>query len=189
MKRDEAAGPPGRGAGPFSKMFRLGSQDRRRARYHASRHEARMIAARRLVGLALFASSAVLFPPQARSSEFGKVVDAFLESERVFDPASMSRGMCASYAEVSPIGDLDRRDQVLSFYKPEDRIPVSLHRDVLEDAKLGEVPFVIEKLTFEFTAAGVTRRSVLVGSFWGTSENGTYKVCRVQYTSYHKAKT
>ena len=141
-----------------------------------------------IVSLILTASLAISSLTPALSSDFKELIDELLESERKFDSMSMSKTMCASYSEISPVGDVDDRTQVLSFYKKENQLPVTLRSEVLEDSQLINTPFVIEKLIFDFNVKGVAHRSILIGSFWGIVASGKYKVCRAQYTNYHNAK-
>lgn len=130
----------------------------------------------------------LLLSSPSRAATFKDAVDHLLESERRFDPSAMSNSMCASYAEISPVGDIDHRSEVLSFYKPQDMIPVTMKADILENGSLGGVQFIVEKLSFNFQAGGKHHESTLVGSFYGEMEGATYKVCRVQYTNFHTKK-
>lgn len=45
------------------------------------------------------------------------------DAQRTFDQAAMDRLLAEDYVEVSPVGDVDPRAKVLSFYTPEARAP------------------------------------------------------------------
>ena len=122
------------------------------------------------------------------AATFKDAVDHLLESERRFDPSAMGSSMCALYVEISPVGDIDYRNEVLSFYKPQDKIPVTLQADILDNGSLGDIQFVVVKLTFDFQAGGKHHKSVLIGSFYGELEGAAYRVCRAQYTNFHAKK-
>lgn len=57
------------------------------------------------------------------SAAVAQLVDRFNAARAAFAPADLSATLAPDYQEISPIGDVDTREQVLGFYRPEDRKP------------------------------------------------------------------
>lgn len=140
---------------------------------------------------------AVLPSPVQAAPRFEDTVERFLSAETRFDPAAMAAFMAPDYTEISPVGDLDTRQAVLSFYAPEHWVPVTLspqerlasHDDVTSSV-------VCFRLTFRFRPPGQKEDTplverVMIGSFAGRlRRNGTgetWEIVHAQYTPVRPA--
>jgi len=86
----------------------------------------------------------------AHAGDLLEVVNKFLAAETHFDPKAMETEMCREYSEISPVGDLDNRNQVLSFYESKNKVNVDLVSSVIEQYFIGNNPVLIEKLYYSF---------------------------------------
>lgn len=51
--------------------------------------------------------------------ELVAVIEKMIAAQQNFDPAALGSVLTADYVEVSPVGEVDEREKVLSFYTPE----------------------------------------------------------------------
>lgn len=139
-----------------------------------------------VLGLAAFPSLASAAP------SFEDTVRQFLSAETRFDPAAMAPFLAADYTEISPVGDLDSRNAVLSFYAPEHRISVTLSAPerlaVHNEAASSVVCF---RLIFRFRPPGQKEDTplverVMIGSFTGrlrkNDRGDAWQIVHAQYT-------
>jgi hypothetical protein len=61
-----------------------------------------------------------------------------LNAQRTFDQAALNELLAPDYFEVSPVGDVDRHDAVLSFYSPEARSKALQNGATVPALKLSE---------------------------------------------------
>jgi uncharacterized protein (TIGR02246 family) len=72
-----------------------------------------------LAPVALLAATAA----SAQDAVVRALVDRFEAARRDHDPAALARTLAPDYQEISPIGEVDTREQVLGFYAPELKQP------------------------------------------------------------------
>lgn len=79
-----------------------------------------------------------------------RLVDAVLDAERRFDPRALDALLAPGYVEVSPVGDVDTRAEVLGFYAPDKKSPAPAlavsERLVRAQGRKGAV--MVARLTF-----------------------------------------
>ncbi|MBK8303544.1 MAG: nuclear transport factor 2 family protein [Chloracidobacterium sp.] len=105
-----------------------------------------------------------------------------------YDAAALDAVFTADYIEISPVGEFDRRDKVLGFYKPElkpDPAKVSTKSNASEWSirVRDKSAVVILRLDYTITAEGKTMpprgmRVMLVCA----KEKGVWKIASAQYT-------
>ncbi|WP_336717887.1 hypothetical protein [Asaia bogorensis] len=139
----------------------------------------------RLLKFFILVSLLCITDASARAGDLSNAVSKFLAAEIHFDPKAMETEMCREYSEVSPVGDLDDRQHVLSFYDPKNKIEVTLASSIVDQGYIGSNPFLVEKLHYSFSMGTKKRESVLIGSFYGKDDGEDVKICRVQYTVFH----
>ncbi|MBI0475532.1 nuclear transport factor 2 family protein [Sphingomonas sp. MA1305] len=77
--------------------------------------------------------------PASLATDVGQLVDRFNAARTAFDDRSLAATLAPDFQEISPVGDVDSRDQVIGFYRADQRKPVptmtssersvALHRD------------------------------------------------------------
>nr|WP_156475474.1 hypothetical protein [Gluconobacter thailandicus] len=151
------------------------------------KHNNRKILA--LINIASFAFFCIiLIPISAFSSPLSESVDRLLASENKFNPDEMAPLLCADYQEISPVGDLDTRAQVLSFYAPSNRSAVILEKTVLSDTSINGLPVLTERLHYTLRdPAHIGRETTLIGTWIGKQVKGHMTVCHAQFTIFHPA--
>ncbi|RBM07685.1 hypothetical protein NJLHNGOC_06545 [Novacetimonas cocois] len=128
----------------------------------------------------------VAFAGRADASPLSEAVDHLLTAEDEFRPSDMAPLLCAGYHEISPVGDIDDRAQVLSFYAPENRSAVRLDRKILSDVSINGVPLVTEQLHYTLQdPAHAGRETTLIGTWVGQPEHGRMTICHAQFTIFH----
>ena len=113
-----------------------------------------------------------------------ELLDAFTKAQREYDPVALTRLTTNDYLEVSPVGDVDTREEMLSFYAPEKKrvspmITIS-ERVVRRDR---EEAIVVVKLSF--TALGpdeATRAVAMRASFFARRTRGVWRIAAAHYT-------
>lgn len=142
---------------------------------------------KRLVALALLC--AILSPTAALSSPLSESVDRLLAAENAFQPDAMAPLLCADYHEISPVGDVDTRAQVLSFYAPSNRSAVNLEKTVLSETSVGGVAILTERLHYTLLdPAHAGRETTLIGTWIGKPEKNRMTVCHAQFTIFHPSQ-
>jgi uncharacterized protein (TIGR02246 family) len=115
------------------------------------------------------------------------VVRRFIEAQKNYDAASMAKVLAPDYVEISPIGAVDPRDQVLGFYTPEEKAKagdVTEYR--LDDVKTrvyGATAVVIARLPFTMATAGRTTTSAFRCTFVLVKKSGKWLLVSSQYTT------
>lgn len=112
---------------------------------------------------AAVATPAVAAPKPAAVVE--ALVDRFDAARAAFDPTALAATLADDYVEISPVGTVDSRAEVLGFYAPDHRNPVPPMR---QDER-------VVRVTGGF--ASVTERKLL------TLPNGTVRAIRVGYVA------
>jgi ketosteroid isomerase-like protein len=117
------------------------------------------------------------------------VVNTLIEAQRTFDVRQLDDILAPDYVEISPLGEVDPRDKVLSFYAPDKKIadaPVTT-LDELSTRIYGETAVTIARVTFQVTgpdgaAAARSMRCVFVTRIIDRK----WKVVSAQYTPIRK---
>jgi len=122
---------------------------------------------------ALSAAPAMAAP--AADKDPAAVVDAFAAAQAAFDPTALAQLTAPDYVEISPLGEVDPRDKMLSFYAPDKKQPyppVTMSERTVRVT--GEVALVTSRLAFgerALRAVYVVRRDA-----------GTWRLVSAQYT-------
>ena len=112
------------------------------------------------------------------------LVDAFTQAQRNYDQTILASLTTAGYVEVSPVGDVDTREEMLSFYAPEKKRPspalMISERVVRRD---GNDAVIVVKLGFVAPGPnGVTRTVAMRASFVARQAGRGWKIAAAHYT-------
>lgn len=149
-------------------------------------------AARRFGGSAGIACLIAATPPPARprptpapEAAASALVDAYLSAQARFDQRALDALILPGFVEVSPLGEVDAREEVLGFYAPDKKraappITVSerLVRPLGPDAAL-----VVARLSFAVPdAVGGTRTVAMRGVYHARRDARGWRLAAAQYT-------
>jgi hypothetical protein len=131
--------------------------------------------------VAMFAlcSTATLAIEQAKpaDAQILTVLRTLVDSQVAFDQKKMDTVLAPDYVEISPVGDVDQRAKVLSFYDPAEKGYAPVGKAALEEVSTrtyGDTAVTVSKLTFNLqTPQGVIARPMRavfvtrnIGSRW-----------------------
>ncbi|MEH3041240.1 MAG: DUF4440 domain-containing protein [Sphingomonas paucimobilis] len=108
------------------------------------------------------------------------LVDRFDAARAAFDPAALAATLADDYVEISPVGTVDSRAQVLGFYTPGQRRPAPAMRS---DERVVRVAGTVALLTERksMTLPNGTMRSIRVGYVARRVGSG-WRLVSAQYT-------
>ena len=149
----------------------------------------------RYVMSALVTLSAIVYgvaaPQEAKpgkdDQELTALVKQMAEAQTKFDAATLDKIYTADFIEISPAGEVDPRDKVLGFYKPEAKPPgemPSVTTDEFMIRTYGNFAVVIVRLTYAPAATAPAARppfSIRV-TIVCRKEKGVWKIGSSQYT-------
>lgn len=104
-----------------------------------------------MIGIVL-ALSLVAAEQTPRPQVFIEVlVNTLIEAQRTFDLRQLDEILAPDYVEISPLGEVDPRDKVMSFYTPDKKIadPPAAALDELSTRIYGETAVTIARLTYQ----------------------------------------
>lgn len=123
---------------------------------------------------------------QAVERELLAVVQGLADAQRMFDPAAMDRLLADDYVEVSPVGDVDSRAKVLSFYSPEARgkgpQPSSVVLDEPNIRTYGEHAIAIVRQTINLEVGGAARAVTMRVTAQLRKQAAGWRIASVHYT-------
>lgn len=144
--------------------------------------------------LVLLFATMLLLPGEVRAQtaagaaerELQAVVQELAEAQRTFDQKTMERLLADDYIEVSPVGDVDTRAEVLGFYAPEARgkgpQPSSVVLDEPNIRIYGDHAVVIVRETINIEANGAKRAVTMRVTAQLRKQAGAWRIASVQYT-------
>ncbi len=113
-----------------------------------------------------------------------KLVDGFVDAQRRYDPRVLSALTTADYVEVSPVGDVDTRAEMLSFYAPEKKQPappIALSERTVRVR--GNEALMLAKLTMSVPAPGGAVRLVNMRASYAARRTGReWRLSAAQFT-------
>lgn len=120
--------------------------------------------------------------------ELKALVQRMADAQMAFDVKGLDAILTQDYIEISPLGEFDRRDKVLGFYKPEMAPPGGKMAGSVDFSEYsirvnGKTAIVIVKETFVATADGKTMppRSLRI-TLVCRREKSAWKIASAQYT-------
>ncbi|GEN14201.1 hypothetical protein NCH01_06320 [Neoasaia chiangmaiensis] len=96
--------------------------------------------------------------------------------------------MASDYTEISPVGDVDKRADVLRFYEPRGKVPASVALSMPSVVPYGHIDLVTVRLAFDLTLEGRIIHRSMIASFILRREGGVWLIEHAQYTPYHSGR-
>ena len=118
-----------------------------------------------------------------------ELVQRHAEAQRDFDQAALKAVTADNYVEVSPAGEVDSREKMLSFYAP-DQKRASPQLAVTEPMVrvLGDTAVVLAKLNYTMGADAQARTFAMRASYVAQLKDGKWKLVSAQYTGIRPPK-
>ncbi len=120
----------------------------------------------------------------AKDKLFLAVPEAYLTAQRGFDAATLAALTDPDFVEISPVGEVDLRAKMLSFYTPDKkRTAPPMRYEQVHAWKNGPSGTIIGKVIYTMTSpAGEMRTSELTATFQLHRSKGKWKLVAAQYT-------
>ena len=131
--------------------------------------------------------------PGKDEQELTALVKQMAEAQTKFDAATLDKIYTSDFIEISPVGEVDPRDKVLGFYKPEAKPPgemPSVTTDEFVIRTYGNFAVVIVRLTYAPAATAPAGRppfSIRV-TLVCRKEKGVWKIGSSQYTGIRPSR-
>lgn len=125
-----------------------------------------------------------------RDKEFLALPEAYLAAQRNFDVAALSALTASNFVEISPVGEVDNREKMLSFYAPDKKRPAPAMRyEQVHAWKNGASGTIIGKVIYTIMPpGGEARTSELTAAFQLHKSKGKWKLVAAQYTPVRNAR-
>ncbi|WP_377704615.1 nuclear transport factor 2 family protein [Pseudoduganella sp. UC29_71] len=118
-----------------------------------------------------------------------ELVQRHAEAQRDFDQATLQAVTADNYVEVSPAGEVDSREKMLSFYAP-DQKRAAPQLTVTEPLVrvLGDTAVVLARLNYTMGADAQARTFAMRASYVAQLKEGKWKLVSAQYTGIRPGK-
>ena len=146
----------------------------------------RAVIAGATVGAALVAGAAQAATVDA---ELVSLVERHAQAQSQFDQATLRNITAENYVEISPIGEVDSREKMLSFYAPESKRPAP-QLQVEEPAVriMGDTALVSVRLSYSMNQDGATRKFAMRGGYVARLIDKQWMLVSAQYTGIRPPK-
>ncbi|HYX53928.1 MAG TPA: nuclear transport factor 2 family protein, partial [Candidatus Limnocylindrales bacterium] len=119
----------------------------------------------------------------AASTQVAALVQRFIKAQQSFDPATLKETTTDDYLEVSPQGEVDKREAVLGFYDPAHRVEVPATSISDENIRtFNDTAVEVVAITYKVGAAGNTHDVRIRATFVALRQQGAWKLASAQYT-------
>ncbi|RFP21729.1 nuclear transport factor 2 family protein [Duganella sp. BJB488] len=118
-----------------------------------------------------------------------KLVQAYTEAQRDFEPSKIDAIVTRDFYEVSPIGEVDPREKVLGFYLPANKREAPT-MEVSEPSiqVFGNTGTILVKLSGSATVNAEKRNFAFRAGYVAVNEGGKWKLASAQYTGIRPPK-
>jgi uncharacterized protein (TIGR02246 family) len=119
------------------------------------------------------------------SSDVTALIRNFVKAQQSFDPAALKNDTTENYFEVSPLGEVDKRDAVLGFYDPAHRVNVPAASISDENLRVfGDTAIDIVEIKYTVAETGKPSHDVRMrATFVAVRQQGIWKLASAHYTS------
>ncbi|KQQ39918.1 hypothetical protein ASF61_03640 [Duganella sp. Leaf126] len=146
----------------------------------------RAVLAGATLGAALLAQPVQAAPAEA---ELVSLVERHAQAQSQFDQATLRAITADNYVEISPIGEVDSREKMLSFYAPESkRLAPQLRVDEPAVRILGDMALVSVRLSYSTNQGGNARTFAMRGGYVARLIDRQWMLVSAQYTGIRPPK-
>lgn len=127
--------------------------------------------------------------PDGANAELVALVNRHVEAQRNFDQAALREITADNYIEISPLGEVDSRDKMLSFYDVDKRRAApAIQVDEPSVRTFDHSAIVIARLSYTIGADGQTRNVAMRASYVARQLDGKWQLVSSQYTPIRPPK-
>ena len=120
--------------------------------------------------------------------------NALVAEQLAFDQPALERLLAPDYLEVSPVGELDTREEVIGFYSPAAKAkaaagpqPLGATLDEVQTRLHGDAATLIARETIRMPAGDGTREIAMRVQFQFRLLDGQWRLASTQYTGIRPA--
>lgn len=141
----------------------------------------------------LMGSCAILMAPVQAAEDAGKsvagLVQRFTSAQSAMDVETLAALTAEDYIEISPLGEVDPRAKMLTFYVKEDKHgQPAMAVDEMTTRVFGDAAVVIAKISYSLVNEGQSRTFSLRATFVAEKTGGTWKLVSAHYTPIRPPK-
>lgn len=127
--------------------------------------------------------------PDGANAELIALIQRHVDAQRDFDPGTLRAVTADDYVEISPAGEVDSRDKMLSFYDPAQKRPApAVQVDQQTVRSFDQSAIAIARLTYTMGAEGQTRSFAMRASYVARKLGGKWQLVSAQYTAIRPPK-
>lgn len=139
-----------------------------------------------LGGAMLVCASAQAAPA---SDQLVALVQRHVQAQSSFDQAALKAITAEDYVEISPVGEVDSREKMLSFYAPEQKRPApQLQVDETVVRQSGDTALISARLSYTINQDGAARSFALRAGYVARLIDQQWLLVSAQYTGIRPAK-
>lgn len=123
------------------------------------------------------------------TSQLAALVERYAQAQSAFDQAALKAMTADEYVEISPLGEVDSRDKMLSFYAPEQKRPApQLQVDETVVRQSGDTALISARLSYTINQDGTPRNFALRAGYVARLVNQQWLLVSAQYTGIRPVK-
>lgn len=136
--------------------------------------------------LLLFTASAFsATPPEDATQQVTTLISRFVQAQKSYDPATLKSLMVDNYIEVSPLGEVDKHDDVIGFYDPTKKTASA--EVAIQDHNVRQFgDSAVDIVTLKYTVVGpdkATHDLNFRATFVTVRQEGGWKIASAQYNA------
>lgn len=121
--------------------------------------------------------------------ELTALVKRYAEAQGSFDLGTLKAVTAESFVEISPVGEVDPREKMLSFYAPEQKRPSpQLKIDEPLVRVFGDSAVVYTRLTYTMGSGETARTFAMRAGYVAQLKDGKWMLVSAQYTGIRPPK-
>jgi ketosteroid isomerase-like protein len=134
--------------------------------------------------------AAIAAPDTATANaELIGLVQRHVEAQRDFDQTTLRAITAENYVEISPVGEVDNREKMLTFYAPtERRAAPTVRVDEQAVQTFDQTAIVLARLTYTMAADGQPRSFAMRASYVARRLDGKWQLVSAHYTGIRPPK-
>ena len=140
-------------------------------------------------GILIAAGTAQASAPDA---EVVALIERHAQAQSTFDQATLRATTAENYVEISPVGEVDSREKMLSFYAPELKRPapqVQVEEPVVRIiGDKADTALVSARLSYSMNQGGVARQFAMRGGYVARLVGQQWLLVSAQYTGIRPPK-
>lgn len=122
-------------------------------------------------------------------TELVALVQRYAEAQSNFDQAAIRAATDAQFVEISPVGEVDSREKVLSFYAPDQKRPgPQLQIDEPAVRIFGDTAVISTRLSYSLNQGSAVRNFALRAGYVARLINKQWVLVSAQYTGIRPPK-